>query len=215
MNVFILKLLTMLLLGVYAPGRQSPAEDWVLKNEVDGIRTYTRATNTSFKELKMVTELDASLSSMVAVLGDKDALKYWVYNCSDSYFLHKVSATETYHYQQTDMPWPLEKRDVVIHAHLTQDPVTKVVVITATGIQDYYPLKEGVIRVPELRGKWVIKPIGPNRVYVENYIFTNPGGDLPAWLVNLAITEGPTRSIQNLKKRLPGYAGAQLAYIRE
>jgi hypothetical protein len=59
---------------------------------------------------------------------------------------------------------------------------------TATGCtwserQDAQPAHRGIVRMPLLRGAWIIEPLDTARSRVVYQIAVNPGGSIPGWLV--------------------------------
>ena len=42
--------------------------------------------------------------------------------------------------------------------------------------------------------------MGNDNLQIEYKVLSNPGGDIPTWLVNLAITKGPTETMKQLIK---------------
>jgi hypothetical protein len=64
---------------------------------------------------------------------------------------------------------------------------------------------------------WTIKPLAKNKNKCEYFLLLDPGGDVPAWIINLFISEGPYSSLVKLKQRvnLPKYANTKFAWITE
>jgi|GEM_PF-3412744 len=58
----------------------SQETDWQLKRETDGFKIYIRnIAETGIKELKITTQFETSLNSIVALLNDVPANTDWVY----------------------------------------------------------------------------------------------------------------------------------------
>jgi hypothetical protein len=45
------------------------------------------------------------------------------------------------------------------------------------------PVRSGTVRMPLLRGSWVVEPLGDARSRVVYQIAVRPGGRIPGWLV--------------------------------
>ncbi len=189
---------------------------WTLLKNEDGIKVYSRneSDNSSLKELKVEAELKTSLSALISVLSDKASYPKWVYRCANSELLKKNSEFETYHYQSTDMPWPVQNRDIIIHTKITQNPSTKEVIISCNGVGDYIPKKDNYIRITSYRVTWKLTPLTNNTVKMEYIMAVNPAGSLPSWLVNMSLTEGPINTIKNLRNHLLNYQEVTLNYIK-
>jgi hypothetical protein len=204
-----------LLTGLFHPAYGQ--QDWVLKEEKEGISVFTRNfPDSKFKAIKVKCELTASLSQFVAVILDVNTGVQWVYSTKSTALLKQVSPSELYYYSEVNLPWPLTNRDFIAHLIATQDPDTRVVTINGPTVPDYLPLKPGIVRVAHSEGKWVITPLAGGRIMVEYTLRTDPGGSIPTWLVNLFATKGPSESFRNLKVQLqkPVYVNAHFPFIK-
>ena len=192
--------------------------EWELRKEKDGIQVYVReAIDSPFKELKMKFSIDATMSTVVALLQNVDAIPDWVYKCSESYVVEKISIQEEYYYNLMDFPWPMSDRDLILKSKLYQDPVTKVLRSESYAVADKMPVKEGVVRIEETNLWWEFTPKPNGQIDVDYYLKSNPGGYLPAWIVNLAIDQGPVQTVKRFLKTLedPKYKDVKLDYISE
>ena len=192
--------------------------DWELRTEREGIKVYTRTfPDSKFKAIRVELDLEATLSQLVAVLMDVNTAANWVYATKSSVLLKQYSPSELVYYSEVKLPWPISNRDFIARLKATQDAGTKVVTIDGPTVPDYVPVKDGIVRVTKSEGRWVLTPVGPDRIRVLYTLKMDPGGDLPAWLFNLFVTTGPAESFKNLKEQLkkPAYVHARLAYIRD
>lgn len=64
------------------------------------------------------------------------------------------------------------------------------------------PEKPNLIRIPYPRGLWKVTALPGNRLKIEYEFSVNPGGALPAWLVNYTASTGPLNTFRKLKERL-------------
>jgi hypothetical protein len=135
----------------------------------------------------------------------------------ESRLLKRVSSTEMYYYSRIDFPWPLSDRDIIMHSKMVQDPVTKKVVSTSVAMPDYIPTVKDVVRIRTANTVWTVFPGVGGWLYSEYYIYSDPGGSLPAWLINMAIDVGPRETVKNIRNILrdPKYQNAKLPYIKE
>ncbi len=191
-------------------------KQWTLKVNKQDISVYTKTQdNSDLKAIKVECVLNTTLSGMVAVIMDVNAGAGWVYSTKSSVLLKQVSPSELYYYSEVSLPWPISNRDFIAHLKAAQDPVTKTVIINGPTIDNYVPVKENIVRVKKSSGRWVLKPYNANHIKVEYVLETDPGGSLPAWMVNLFVTKGPFETFKKLKEELkkPAYANIKLPYI--
>ena len=213
MKVFFTVLFSTLILFLSAQ-----TNEWVLKKEKKDMKVYVReSADSPFKELKLQFNVEASMSAIVTLLQDVDAIPLWVYKCTKSYTIKTVDKSEELYYNLIDFPWPMDDRDMVVRNTLTQDPITKIVKSESFIAPGQVAKKDGVIRLEKLHLWWTFTPQANGIIAIEYYLKSDPGGDLPAWLVNLAIDQGPTQTIKSFKKILqePKYKNARLDYISE
>lgn len=192
-------------------------DTWTLKTNKDGIAIYTKTIeNSNYKGIRVKCSLPATLSQFVAVIMDVNTATEWLYSTKSSTLLKQISPAEVYYYSEVGLPWPLSNRDFVCHLTARQDPRTKVVTIDGPVVPDYVPQKEGIVRVTHSSGKWIITPAENNTVNIEYTLEADPGGSIPAWLVNLFVTKGPMESFKKLKDQInkPQYKKAQYAFIK-
>lgn len=192
------------------------SESWTLKSSNDSVDIFTRDIEGSkIKALKVECELEASLSQLVAVLLDVKESEKWLYHTSSIYIVKQVSQSEFYYYSKVELPWPLSNRDFIAHLKVSQNALTKVITIDAPCVHDMVPVDPKTVRISNSNGKWIISPAGINKVKVVYTLHTDPGGSIPAWLINSFMTQGPTQSFKKLKVHVqkPVYKNAKLNYI--
>ncbi|HNM26648.1 MAG TPA: START domain-containing protein [Saprospiraceae bacterium] len=201
--------------GTSASSAQSN-DGWVLKNDKDAVKVYIRRT-ADVHEIKLVTSLKAPLSGLVQLLSEVDQYPAWGYKVAESRLVRRVNDHECYYYSKLDFPWPINDRDVIMHSTLQQDPVTKAITAASEAAPDMLPETKDVVRIRKCNTRWTMIPGAGGWVYVEYYIYSNPGGNLPDWLVNMAVDSGPRETIKNMRQILqqPKYQNAKLAYIKD
>lgn len=191
--------------------------NWVLKSNTNGIKVYTGSVASSkFKAIRVECTYNATPAQIVAVLLDVNTCTEWVYHTKSIKLLKQPAANEVYYYSEVSLPWPASNRDFTAHLTATQDAETKVVTVDGPAVNGLVPVHDGVVRVTESTGKWVISPLEGGRSKVEYTLHVNPAGALPAWLVNMFATEGPTKSFEGLRNQLqkPQFRNVSLAFIK-
>ncbi|AMR31444.1 lipid-binding protein [Mucilaginibacter sp. PAMC 26640] len=190
---------------------------WTPKTETDGIKVSTSMVPKSkFKAIKVECDISATASQLVKVLMDVKNCTEWVYHTKSCILLKQPSPAEVYYYSEVSIPWPATNRDFVAHLTVHQNPENKVVTVDGPVVNGMVPAKEGIVRITESKGEWVITPIGKNNVKVVYTLQVDPAGDIPAWLINLFAAEGPTKSFEALRQQVKKSEYQQgVAYIRD
>jgi len=192
---------------------------WKLAKEENGISVYTRASTTSsFSELKMHGTFETSMSAIIALFKDVPNYTSWVYSCSVSESVKTTTDGEDYYYYSvTDAPWPVSNRDVVVHSKVTQEAGTWIVTSASENVNGLVKKKKGMERVPLLNSTWTLIPLKEGKVDIAYHLRVDPGGLIPAWLVNLTLSIGPYNTMLGLKREVAEdkYKNAHFPYIYE
>jgi hypothetical protein len=196
-----MRFLTLLLVCNLVCFSQDTKNDWKLKKNNHGIEVYSRKTASSdYRELKSIVYLKTSLNSIVALINDRATYPQWVYRCGQAAALKKISESELIHYQTVTAPWPAENRDFVVNIKVSQDERTKIVTIKSTCKADYIPQVAHHVRITEFNACWTLIPLKDGTVQINYQLLVNPGGYVPAWLVNMAAIDGPYETMVHFKE---------------
>ena len=190
--------------------------DWKLERDKEGIKIYSRGkTDSKIKSLKAVCTVKSTLAQMTAVLLDIKNQDEWFYHTTSS-VLKVVSPAELYYYAELNFPMPFSNRDFVEHITVFQNPATRVLTMTVQNIPDYIPPKKGIVRVERSQCKWVVTPIDQDSLLLEFTLFSDPGGSIPAWLVNMMSFYVPFETFKKLRIQLlkPEYQNVTMSFIK-
>lgn len=179
------------------------AQNWVLQKEEDSIRIYTAHTETSkIKSIKAEFTLHSTREALFEQLLRADLYHEWQFNTVESKILEHINHHEVVYYCEVEAPWPVSNRDLIIHLKVVDNPGSNEFVIQTRAESNRIPLKNGVVRVPHTRGDWHVKQVGPQMLKVSFEFQVDPGGYVPAWLVNLTCAQAPFQTFRNLMSRL-------------
>ncbi len=192
------------------------AQDWQLKRDKGGIKVYVRdQAGTNIKEMKFSTTVEAPLQTIAAVLTHVEGYDDWVYASLKSRTIKQVSDTEAYYYTLIDFPWPFENRDLVLHSKIWQDKKTLALHSKTTSAHWMEGEKESVVRIKKAELYWLFTPIGNGKVRVDYTLNSDPGGNIPAWMINLAADQGPLQTMLKFQEMLEKekYKNSKLAFV--
>ena len=179
------------------------AQNWVLQKEEDSIRIYTAHTETSkIKSIKAEFTLHSTREALFEQLLRADLYHEWQFNTIESKILETINPQEVVYYCEVEAPWPINNRDLIIHLKVNNIPAANEFTIQTRAESSRVPVKNGVVRVPHSRGDWVVKQVGPKMLKVSFVFQVDPGGYVPAWLVNLTCAQAPFQTFRNLMSRL-------------
>ncbi len=176
-------------------------EEWTLKKNDNGIAVYTRRLNSEkYKEIRVICEFKASADQLIKILQDVDHHKDWVYKTTKSYLISRKNKDTLYYYSEIALPWPASNRDAVVQLAFAKDTANKNLFISVRSIPNLLPQKPNLIRVPYSLGLYNVITLPNNRIKIDYTLSVNPGGTLPAWLVNYTATIGTYNTLMKLKE---------------
>ena len=204
---------TLLILGLVlaaCPSAQAGPQ-WVIRKDKDGIKIYTaKLPNESFRAVKVECFMNATADQLLAVLLDINNNHEWVYKTIASEIVKPISDRELIYHAQMECPWPFSNRDIIAHLKIARQSPS-VITISSQAKPDLLPTEEDVVRIRSSKAQWTITDMKDQVIKVEYTIQFDPGGNIPPWLLNLFITDGPYESFRKMKERvdLPAYQHAQ------
>lgn len=188
---------------------------WEFAQDKEGVEVYTRSPEGSkFKEFRGITQMELSLHSAVALLTDVESMPEWVSDCESTQLIETNKNRVTYH-MVIGVPFPFDDRDMVQEIVFTYDNATgglEIVLGQNDNIMD--PVK-GIVRMPVSVGKWTFELIEGKKYKVTFEYLSDPGGALPAWLVNSFLIRMPYKTLLNFKERVnyPKYSSAYYDWL--
>ena len=174
---------------------------WELKKNDNGIAVYTRkAAFGNIKELRVVCELEASKAQLISTLRDIANYSAWVYSNKKSLVIKTIDPDNIIYYTQSHLPWPIRDRDLIIQLSINSTP--QILNIQAKSLPDFLPKNDNYIRVPFSIALWKVTQGTNNNLKVDYTFSLDPGGSIPAWLVNATMAIGPYNSFMKLREVL-------------
>lgn len=210
-----------LVLIVFLCSLQARADDdWSPALDSDGIKVWTRpVTGHPIRAFKAVTVVKSSLSGLINLIMDTENADKWVYRTMRVEVLQRDDDKQTFVIRvETDFPWPLTNRDTVVAGQISQDERTGIVSVRSHSTPPgQYPEDPDFVRMPDLEGNWTFRPLGQGLVEVTMSGRADPGGHIPAGVVNLLIYETPYRTLRGLRREIGAarYQKSHMPQIRE
>jgi hypothetical protein len=196
--------LVLALVSIAAAARADSA--WERVSDKEGIVVERRSVDGShLKEFLGRGVIDSPIAHVLAVIRDGNRRAEWMPSCGGSYVVEEnLAARVQIAYHRTKAPWPVSDRDSVNRAQIFVEPDKHRIFIPFEAISDarVAPVK-GVVRMPSMRGHWILVPVESGRAtLVEYQVFADPGGRLPDWLANLASKTLPRETIAGLRRQV-------------
>lgn len=189
--------------------------NWKLAKKETGIEIYTaESVESNFKMIRAMVELEASPAQVAAVILDVADYTSWGYQCIESRLLLKPRSNELVYYYISNAPWPVTNRDLVSQMKATKISEDEIL-IESHNISKIIPEKKQYVRVVQSNASWRIKKKSQTISTAEFQVKLNPGGSIPAWIVNLFLSEGPYQTLKSMRLQVkkPKYANITMSQI--
>jgi len=178
------------------------AQPWTFVKEKDGIRVYTRVElNRSWKSFKGDVTFHASLEKVYSMLGNDKNNDWWEKAITNVKVLGYKENKFIQYYMVYNLPWPFKNRDIVTETTISTDAISGVRKYVASPLPNKVPEKSNLVRLKEYQQTWTVQPEDKGYVHVTLEGSLNPGGNIPAWLFNMVITEAPLKMLYSLREK--------------
>jgi hypothetical protein len=187
---------------------------WVFIDKEQGISVSQRdEANRQFPTFKGVGKVNASIYDVLAVILDADDHDKWMHDCAGSRKIKQLSDHQMIVWNQTDAPWPVKDRDVVLMGTLeVVTPGREIISRFEVTSKAKVPKGSNVIRMPRLEGHWKLTALR-NGTQVEYQVNADPAGKLPDWLVERTARDIPMYTLAGLRKRVNKTRGSYDAEV--
>jgi hypothetical protein len=129
-------------------------------------------------------------------------LKNWIFHSKSSELVKKNSPYDLVYRGETEMPWPMSNRDIVIHLRINTDSLPEFLTITGSSEPGLVPESGKNVRVKHYKASWKVSQINPNSIRIHYVLELDPGGSVPGWIANMFVAKGPFETFSNLEKEL-------------
>lgn len=176
--------------------------NWQLQKDEKGIKVYTSENlTTAVRAVKVEVEFTQPIEKISAIIMNVSAFPDWIYGCIESSVITKQGDSVILYRHVTDAPWPFEDRDQISKFTKVRNKTTGTITI-ASASQSGFPAREGFVRITQSNASWILTPQKDGTVKTVYNLSFDPGGNIPAWMVNVFITDGPFETFITLKKML-------------
>ena len=174
---------------------------WQLKKTTEGISVYTRKVEGSaILEFKATMTVDAPLAKIIPLFEDVKGLTSWYYQCTHVELIKDEGPQDKILYIVLHFPWPVTERDSVFRRSKSTDERNSSISYSIQALPEFFPVQKGKIRVLMIDSLWRFTPLphGKTEIYFRQH--SNPGGSIPAFLVNVMAVDTPFHSLKTLRQ---------------
>ena len=173
--------------------------EWKLSLDKDEITIYTRMVETSrFKEFKAKSKMRGSIEKFKEILMDIDKYPGWLPDCKSAKIVESPNGNDITYHLKLKVPFPFSNRDIVQQMLLNESEDK--LEVTIHNRPNKVVKEEKYVRMPQAHGKWIVQKISEEELFVSFQYLADPGGDIPAWIVNTFIVKNPHLSLKNIRE---------------
>jgi len=177
-------------------------DGWVLSKTKDGVEIFTQKTeNSAFKSFKARMVVKGTVESFVAVLQDIDALPEWGYNIKNARLLERTGDTIQIYYAEASVPFPFSNRDGIYLNRFIWNGKSRQLQVDIELLPEYLPVTDKLVRVKG-NGDWLVNVLPDDNLELIFRMQVDPGGGVPAWLVNAFIEDTPYVTMVNVREMM-------------
>ena len=201
-----------------SPAHAFEWKGWTELSDEDGIRIWQRKIeNSGFVAFRGQMVMQASIKKLLAVLHDQERKMEWMHNCAANDVIERRGLGKLVIYNRTAVNVLfVSDRDVVVETSLTIRPMERRVRVDAWSVtHPDWPEQGGAVRMRKLKLIWDLVSVSPELTEVTYEVQADPGGWLPAWLVNRVSKKIPYHSLEKLNRQAAKPYPKALAYIEK
>ncbi len=181
----------------------SDKNEWTLRREKDGINIYSRPSDYSkFNDIRVDMDLPGTIDQLSAILSDVGKYPDWVYATRTSKMVRRVSDNEFIYYAEVGTPWPAANRDYYADMKIAFNSSNRSMSVLSVGMKDFQPVKKDLVRIPMSKGFWTVTTQSDKKIHLQYILEIDPGGAVPAWILNSFATRAPIETFSNLKRKM-------------
>jgi hypothetical protein len=175
---------------------------WELANETnDGVKVFTRMkAGSDIREVQAMGTVNASPARVYKVISDLDNYKDFMPFTRESKVVGK-EGKHTFFYSYIAPPI-VSNRDYTLR--MIDQSSADVFKVAWEPANDKGPApRDGTVRLQVNKGFWLLEPTEDgNNTTATYYVYTDPAGDIPNWLINKANRDSVPDVFRAIRKRV-------------
>ncbi len=184
-------------------GQETDDNGWKLAKVKDGIKIYTRIPEGSkLKEYRAETIIEATPERILEVLINANRYSEWMSGVKETRYMKNEGDSSFYIYARLSVPWPFDDRDEVSGSVVMKDTIPGGYFMPIRLVSGVVPEKKGVVRMTNGKGYWLIEPLSGGKTRLVHQFIGDPGGNMPAWIVNIFLVDSPYKSFLGLRQEV-------------
>ena len=175
---------------------------WDLQLTKDGIMAYTRnVDHSNYVEYKIETTTEGTIEDVIHVLTNLDYY-YDLYPYVKSYELltEKKDLEDFILLLVIKAPFPAKNRIGAFKNHISS-MTSEEIILTVTEEPELVP-ESNEVKIASSYGFWKLTKVDEKRIHITSQFFTDPGGAVPAWIINQFVLKHPVNTVKTLSEMI-------------
>jgi len=176
-------------------------QEWNKALDKDGIIIHTRkVVGSTFLEFLAETRMAGTIAGFKKTFTDVSNYADWMPDCKSVYLVGPNTSTEFTYYMEIKVPFPIANRYTIQNVRFSEKPGE--LTVNLANCEDCQSVETGSVRIKSAYGSWVVRQENEKEISIRFQYFADPGGNIPAWLVNSFIVKSPHKTLVNLRELL-------------
>jgi hypothetical protein len=197
--------LFLLIAFCFSTSAHSPEGDFHILKSRNGIDLYYRwmemPDGNRVRQMKAVLTVNTGTDEVVTLLKDEKKALNWVSSAEQFRHLDVTSPSEWVTYIQFSVPWPLADQDCILEfaSHMNDSGD---LVIDFTCNPEYIRTVDGIKRMNDINGSFVLKPCTDGTCVLECYFLSKKASVIPRWITEPIITGNIISMLEAMRDEL-------------
>ena len=184
---------------------ENPSSEIEFLKERNGIDLYYRwiamPEGKPVRQMKAVLEIDACANDVMSLLKDQSRALDWIPSAEQFRHLTATSGNEWASYIQFSIPWPFADQDCIL-AYAARWDDDSSLVIDFECRPEYIDPVDGITRMKDIVGSFVIRQAGKGHCIMECYFLSKKASRIPRWVTEPIVTGNILNLVEALRQEL-------------
>ncbi len=141
-------------------------------------------------------------AQFINLLLDTDRIPLWVAHAEGASILESIDNNRHRVHTRFNPPFPLSRRDLVTQSEYWQTFASQTVYLVAESVPNALPRQPGYLRMNYSKACWEAEPLTGGQTRIRYQGYTDPGGAIPHWLMDMVSAEALEETLTRLAAQL-------------
>ncbi|MBV7415103.1 START domain-containing protein [Aeromonas sp. sif2433] len=175
-------------------------QGWQRQQSEVGVMLWTQPRPPSpFLALRLEMRVMADPAALLAVLRNTARHREWLPQSREVRLLARSGPDDDLVYTRLESPWPVQDRELITRSHLSRRADCGLE-LKVWAEPDALAARPGLVRIRASAGRWEALPQQDGSTLIRLETYTNPGDNLPGWLVNPMAVKAALASFQAIRR---------------